>query len=740
MTQIFERLYPLLPTFYRQLDAGQNLPLRALLAVLEEPLQAIENDIQQLYDNSFIETCADWVVPYIGDLLGVRLLHDTAGEGLTLRAFVANTIAFRRRKGTPGMLERVAQDVTGWPAAAVESFQLLATTQNVNHLRLTALGTIDVRNRPALEALGGPFESSPYNVDIRSIAAGRGRYNIRNVGIFLWTLRSLEATTVAAAPAADVPPTSPLSSNLGFYRFSPLGNDMAIWSPRNTSDRLDVRQSVDQVPQPLERYALFQRFNALRAGTGDPNDAQALGQLFQIAINGAPVPPQQLVICNLTTWHRPAVFSPPSSPPGPAVAVDPVLGRIAISTPTNAMVTVTYFYGAPGEIGGGAYLRDPSDDSVAGSPPPVVVKVAGGGIIDQILINAAVAEWNAQPPPLPPLPMRIVIEIQDSLTYTLGASLTVQLSLHLQIRAARTGPVRPLLVASSSAAININLPGADSQLTLEGLWIAARFSVNAADSAQLLIAHCTLVPGTSLAPAPLSPPLPSLSPPAPPALPPRALLPSVQMVGDFNVAIIVRHSIMGPLLASSVTGTIDIQDSIVDNAGYVDLSTGQAVALALRAGTLTIQRTTVLGAATARDITLAQDSIFTGIFTVARIQDGCPRFCFLPNGSVTPGPFRCQPQMAIAAAQTAGTDVNAEINRVVPQFLSRTYGYADYGRLSPSCPQEIASGGESSGEMGVFQSQENPMRVSNLQASLDEYLRFGLEAGTFPAVRVRRLP
>ncbi len=736
MTQIFERLYPLLPSFYRKVDADQNLTLRALLAVLEEPLQALENDIQQLYDNSFIETCADWVVPYIGDLLGVRLLHASAGEGLTLRAFVANTIAFRRRKGTPGMLERVAQDVTGWPAAAVEYFQILATTQNVNHLRPTALGTFDVRNRAAVQTLGGPFDGGPYNVDVRSIAAGRGRPNIRNIGIFLWTLRSLEATTVTAAPAADVPPASP-PSPFGFYRFSPLGNDAAIWSPRNTSDRLDIRQSPDQVPQPLERYQLSQRFNALRAGTGPSTDAAALNQLLQISVDGTVIQPQQITICNLTTWHRPvAAFSPPTSPPGPVVAVDPLLGRIALSTPTDSRVTVTYFYGAPGEIGGGAYLRAPSDESVAGSPPPVLVPVSGGGAIDQTLIDSAITQWAAQPAPLPPPPKRIVIEIQDSLTYTLGASLSLPDAVHLQIRASRSGPMRPLLVAPSSAAIALSLVGADSELTLEGLWIAARFSVAGADSARLLIAHCTLVPGTSLAPTPASPAPPP--PPGEPPLPPRALLPSVQTVGDFNLAFILRHSILGPVLASSAIGTIDISDTIVDNAGYVDTSTGQPVALALRAGTLTVQRSTIFGAATARDIVLAQSSIFTGLLTVARIQDGCPRFSFFPNGSVTPRPFRCQPQLAIAAAQAAGQDVNAQINSVVPRFLSLTYGDADYGQLSPSCPAEIASGGEDNGEMGAFQSQENPMRRSNLQASIDEYIRFGLEAGTFPAVRLRR--
>jgi hypothetical protein len=86
------------------------------------------------------------------------------------------------------------------------------------------------------------------------------------------------------------------------------------------------------------------------------------------------------------------------------------------------------------------------------------------------------------------------------------------------------------------------------------------------------------------------------------------------------------------------------------------------------------------------------------------------------------------------------SDVNGELARVTPRFLSQTFGDPDYGRLSDSCPDEIAAGGENQSEMGAFAGLQIPMRVSNLRASLDEYLRFGLEAGTFPAVRSRRTP
>ncbi len=65
-----DRLYQLLPTIYRQRDAEQGWPLQALLRVITEQVNVVEDDIAQLYENWFIETCQDWVVPYIGDLIG----------------------------------------------------------------------------------------------------------------------------------------------------------------------------------------------------------------------------------------------------------------------------------------------------------------------------------------------------------------------------------------------------------------------------------------------------------------------------------------------------------------------------------------------------------------------------------------------------------------------------------------------------------------------------------------------
>src|SRR5207302_10175804 len=75
------------------------------------------------------------------------------------RREVANTIAYRRRKGTLALLELLANDVAGWPARAVEFYKLLGWNQNLNHLHLRRARTLDVRWVDKLDLIDGPFDS-----------------------------------------------------------------------------------------------------------------------------------------------------------------------------------------------------------------------------------------------------------------------------------------------------------------------------------------------------------------------------------------------------------------------------------------------------------------------------------------------------------------------------------------------------------------------------------------------------
>src|SRR5215470_387447 len=111
-------------------------PLHSLLMVVQEQLAVLAEDLDQLYDDQFIETCAQWVIPYIGDLIGYRAVKGIAPSIDNPRSEVADTISFRRRKGTVLVMEQLARDATGWGAHAVEFFRILGDTQYLNHIRM----------------------------------------------------------------------------------------------------------------------------------------------------------------------------------------------------------------------------------------------------------------------------------------------------------------------------------------------------------------------------------------------------------------------------------------------------------------------------------------------------------------------------------------------------------------------------------------------------------------------------
>jgi len=116
---------------------------------------------------------------------------------------------------------------------------------------------------------------------------------------------------------------------------------------------------------------------------------------------------------------------------------------------------------------------------------------------------------------------------------------------------------------------------------------------------------------------------------------------------------------------------------------------------------------------------LASNCIFTAPVHAARRQEGCMRFSFVPDGSIAPRRFRCQPD----GAQT----------QVLPHFTSLRYGDPGYCQLRAATARAIREGAEDGGEMGVLHPLFQPQRETNLRIRLDEYLRFGLSAGLFYA-------
>ena len=150
-------------------DQYINGPLKSLLTIIAEQVAVLEENIEQLYDDQFIETCAEWAVSYIGALVGTRGLLNIPGADFSQRGEVANTIAYRRRKGTASVVEQLSRDITGWSANVVEYFQLLSTTQYMNHLRPENLSMTGLRDWELLEYVNTPFDKTPRTIDVRRI-------------------------------------------------------------------------------------------------------------------------------------------------------------------------------------------------------------------------------------------------------------------------------------------------------------------------------------------------------------------------------------------------------------------------------------------------------------------------------------------------------------------------------------------------------------------------------------------
>jgi hypothetical protein len=418
-------------------------------------------------------------------------------------------------------------------------------------------------------------------------------------------------------------------------------------------------------------------------------------------------------------------------------------------------------------------------------------------------------EENQDPEPPPP-PLSAVIEIQDSGVYTEQLKIDLKARESLQIRAANCRPVIRLLDYQVGVADAFSITGENgSRLTLEGLLIMGRAlrihnpdssekgeskhgskdhskddpedyhehsrdhsehsrdhsehhsrdhsdhsghhsgewskddpkdlyespeEPNTSDLYDVTIRHCTLVPGRGLHGN---------------CEPRRPNDPSLRL--EYTRARVnIEHSILGGIQVeaderANEPSAINISDSILD-ATAVNRVALSANGGGLAYARLTVARSTVIGRIRTHAIALAENSIFRGLVTVGRRQQGCVRFCYVPPGSRTPRRYECQPELAEYAAEEALREEGrqekpprvpseAEIAAlkasermgVEPRFNSLRYGSPAYCQLAQACAVEITRGADDESEMGVFHDLYQPQREANLRARLDEFTPAGAD-------------
>jgi hypothetical protein len=666
---VLDRAYleRLLPAMYRVRDDGS---LAELMAVLAEQLAAVEENLEQLYDDQFIETCADWVVPYIGDLVGYRAVHDVAALP-SARAEVAHTIAFRRRKGTIAMLEQLARDVTDWPARAVEFFQLLATTQYMNHLRPTNVQSPSLRTWEPLSRIGSAFDPVTHTVDVRRIRSGRGRYNIPNVGIFLWRIG---AQPLTRSPAVRV--------DARRWRVSPLGNDIALYSRPEPEDEIAHLATPRNVPEPLLRRRML----------ADLRRYYGVDASIVLFVDGAVIAPESIRVCDLgddgVTWAH--------LPPPNVYAIDPERGRIALpeTLVEPASVATSFHYGFGANIGGGEYERAAS----FAVPPGVVPVRVPDDEPDLAAAFAALAGGG-------------VVEITDNDRYEMPPAIAVPADARVELRA-RNGR-RPTITLPGRVTIT---GGEHSSFALNGVVLAGNALEVPADAgnalATLTLTHVTIVPGWRLAPN---------------GMPTDPAEPSV-VVALSSTALAIAHSIVGSLRVSP-EATATVEDSVIDACAITSVAYASHDDPNAAGGELRLDGVTVIGKVRATVMRMVSNSIIAAqraavdpwpVSVLAdRRQEGCVRFSWIPREARVPRRHRCQP------------NVNDPSSHVAPSFRSVRYGTPTYARLAARTPDEIRRGADDEGEMGAYHAQHEPQRETNLRIRLREYLRVGLEVGVF---------
>ncbi|MDQ1436889.1 MAG: hypothetical protein QOK43_518 [Acidimicrobiaceae bacterium] len=706
-----DMVFDLLPLVDRMRDEAGGHALRDLLRVIAEQVDVVRRDVERLYDNWFIETAEDWVVPYLAQLVGWSPLPE-AGPFVP-RKDVADTIRHRRRKGTLALLDELAEEVGGWPGRAVEFYRLLAYDQHVNHLHLDRGRTADVRRGAAMALVDTPFDGQAHTVDVRL-------RNLPGVGLFVWRLGSYPVTHTAAAVVERV--------GRWAFTFDAVGFDTRLF----TAPGFDGPPG----PGPMAR-ALFETRSAADDGSrhvspelyGAERSFQVWAPGWSAAGPDGAIPVDKLIPADLGDWdtYRPR--------PG-TVAVDPVRGRLLFPRrDVPDVVYVSYHRGFSAPMGGGQYQRRlrPMDEGVWTRP-----------VHDSATLADALDQWAAD------RPSRACIELTQSGVYAVAVRVDVATGQSLTIRAANR--VRPVLWLADRQPERPDVwsarlaPGAE--LVLDGLVVAGHpvhvegvrlvegegeagpvegdgaveggpihgevavgevdGEADRADSAgcvgpaRLVITHCTLVPGW----------LPVVACDADAPAPP-----SLELVEMDDGRVDIRHSIIGSVQV--VAGRHDgepvrvaVADSILDatRAEWEALGgAGPGAAYAV----LRISRTTVFGRVHAHAIELGENSIFTGLVKVARRGIGCVRFCALVPGSRTPRRFHC-----------------VEDQR--PRFTSTDFADAGYAQLSCACPEAVSEGADDQSEMGAFHDLFQPQRLRGLATRADEYTPAGMRVSVIP--------
>ncbi len=699
-------LYQLLPAVYRIRDSERGGPLQSLMRVISEQAQFLQQDIEHLYDNWFIETCQDWVVPYLGELVGFRRGRrmgepsDTNSPTVTLlqkiypRREVSRLIDTRKRKGTLDVFQDLSFNVAGWHAFAQEDLLSLVVSTVAEYRRDAAKMARSVEwPRPAVA------------IDLR---VNRTPKNIR---VFAWrrTAQSVSnslPTNIASDSEWQLMSLSPYGFDVPLVILpqatqSPRGKQICSSEGGNQEDRVDWRLMK---PTFLERDFLTQDIK--RA------EIKKSTQVFGKSLSISTFKLADIGVKNLSNGVvGDAVHA------NKKVYIDPVLGRIAVRH-QNPVPNVTYHTAELSKIGGGEYLREMAYHDKY----PVYRRVPSGSsklLARGILIGVGRSELRRQRDRIT-VDSSVGFELAGSAVYTAKpATLHVRMNQTFELRAANKA--RPVIRIENEnhdiKSLTIEMERG-SRLVLDGVAIIAeKISIRYVESKdesrvltvdgcecvepdrpkypEIYVRHATIAPSVAAKMLDGSTSKPEIGTVA-------VCLPGG--VVSVKNSIVARCAVEAPCV-ESVGCPVDpvllrIHDSIVHrsidgidpaSAGHVSMET---------------VRSTFFGDIHVHQMESGEDSIFDGTVEVDRQQYGHLRFCFVASGSRLPPRFRCLPNQKSNAK---------------PEFVSREFGRFGYGQLHTDCADAISAGAESDSEMGAFHDLFESQRKIRLNEQLEDF-------------------
>lgn len=500
-----DKLWNLLPAMYRAEDTAsfeRNGPLREMVNRIGGQAAIIRRSIDRMWEDQSIETCDDWVIPYIADLLATNLVASLDARGQRLD--VANTIYYRRRKGTLSLLEEIANDVTGWDARVVEFFRRLARTRHnldpaiglpaetdatldnralqvaeglIGTLSNTSIGGwADMRKVYGASKTNSAFDEYFHTADFRRGRAQVGWYNIPNIGVFLWRLYSFplfvqqDPVMVLTKPVRNSNPLCP-----AHYTFDPTGRDVALFAASQLHEERYGTKWVSpeewQLPTPISKplLELDEAKQLDKEGVVHKLYTSA-PSINELNINSVGV--FRSNTSNLVAFND--------------VSINPERGTLTLKSPQARdpqNLLVWSHYGFSSTIGAGAYDRRVLGETVESPPTPTQTRSGGGTVLSA---------------PLATLAPRGTITLQDSLTYTLVSNVGNLATLIDDVAIRAENGQRPVIRLSPSPVTEWVFTSADEgKLTLEGLFVSGCDIVLRGNFASVTISCCTLDPGNA---------------------------------------------------------------------------------------------------------------------------------------------------------------------------------------------------------------------------------------------------